>query len=80
MARTVDADAYRDQAVVGWIVMWDAPGCPDRSIARLVTMRLSPYVLIADTLAGVREQLPPGLVPAERQPADPPGAAEVWFA
>ena len=29
--------------------------------------------------AGVQEQLPPGLVRAERQPADSPEVVEIWF-
>jgi hypothetical protein len=31
-------------------------------------------------LAGIRNLLPPGLVRAERQPADPPEVVEIWFA
>jgi hypothetical protein len=79
MARALHADACRDQAVVAWVVMRDAPGYPDRAIARLATKRLSPYLLLADTLAGVQEQLPPGLGRAERQPADPPEVVEIWL-
>ncbi|MFL5284483.1 MAG: hypothetical protein ACJ8AW_26695 [Rhodopila sp.] len=71
------ADACRDHTLVGWVVMRDAPGYPDRFIARLATKRLSPYVLLADTLAGVQEQLSPGLVRVERQPADPPEVVEI---
>jgi hypothetical protein len=62
MARALHADACRDHALVAWVVMWDALGYPDRFIGRLATKQLSPYVLLADTLAGVQEQLPPGLV------------------
>ena len=80
MACALHADACRDHAVVAWVVLWDAPGYPDRFIARLATKRLSPYVLLANTLAGVQEQLPPRLVRAERQPADPPEVVEIWFA
>jgi hypothetical protein len=80
MARALQADACRDHAVVAWVVMWDAPGYPNQVIARLATKRLSPYVLVADTLAGVQEQLPSGLVRAEQQPADPPEVVEIWFA
>jgi hypothetical protein len=79
MARALHADACRDHALVAWVVMWDAPVYPDQFIARMATKRLSPYVLLADTLAGVQEQLPPGLVRAERQPADPPGVVEIWL-
>ncbi|MFL5253257.1 MAG: hypothetical protein ACJ8AI_10250 [Rhodopila sp.] len=66
--------------MVAWVVMRDAPGYPDQVIARLATKRLSPYVLLAGTLVGVQEQLPPGLVRAERQLGDPPEVVEIWFA
>jgi hypothetical protein len=39
-----------------------------------------PYQLLADTLAGIRAMLPPGLVRSERMPADPPEVVEIWFA
>jgi len=80
MARALHADACRDHAVVAWIVMRDVPGYPDQVIARLATKRLSPYVLLADTLAGVQEQLPSGLVRVGWQPADPLEVVEIWFA
>jgi hypothetical protein len=80
MAHALHADVCRDHALVAWVVMWDAPGYPDQVIARLATKRLSPYLLLADTLAGVQEQLPPGLVRAERMLADPPEVVEIWFA
>jgi hypothetical protein len=79
MAHALHADACRDHGLVAWVVMWDAPGYPDQVIARLATKRLSPYVLAAGTLASVQDQLPPGLVRAERQPADPPEVVEIWF-
>jgi hypothetical protein len=40
----------------------------------------SPYLMLADTLAGIQGMLPPGLVRSERQPADPPEMVEIWFA
>jgi hypothetical protein len=36
-------------------------------------------VLVADTLAEIHAQLPPRLVRAGRQPADPPEVVEIWF-
>ena len=39
-----------------------------------------PSVLLADTLAGVQEQLPSGLVRVGWQPADPLEVVEIWFA
>ncbi len=62
--------------------MWDLPAYPERYAARLVTSGRtpSPYLLLADTLAGVREQLPAGLTRSERMPVDPPEVVEIWFA
>jgi len=79
-ARALHADACRDSPLVAWAVMWDEPAYPDRFTARLLTTKgLLPYVLIADTLAGVQEQLPPGLERLERQPVHPPEVVELWF-
>ena len=80
MARALHADACRDHPVVGWVVTRDPPEHPGKVVARLVTEAPTPYVLLADTLAGLRAQLPPHLVRSERQPADPPEVAEIWFA
>jgi hypothetical protein len=41
---------------------------------------VSPYVLLADMLVSIQEQLPHGLVWSERQPGDPPEVVEIWFA
>jgi hypothetical protein len=79
MARGLHADACRSHALVGWVVMQDPPEYSDRVVARLVTETPSPYVLVADTLAGIHAQLPPRLVRARRQPADPPEVVEIWF-
>jgi len=80
MARALHADACREHALVAWIVMWDAPGYPDRFAARLATDGPSPYLLLAETLGSIQAQLPPGLVRSERQLVDPPEVVEIWFA
>jgi hypothetical protein len=82
MALALHADACRDHALVAWAVLWDLPAYPDRYAARLVTsgQGMLPYLLLADSLAGIREMLPPGLVRSERMPADPPEVVEIWFA
>ena len=82
MARALHADACRGRALVAWAVLWDLPAYPDRYAARLVTsgQGMLPYLLLADSLAGIREMLPPGLVRSERMPADPPEVVEIWFA
>jgi hypothetical protein len=63
----------------GWVVMRDPPDYPDKIVARLVTDRPTPYVLIAESLAELQAQLPLGLVRVERQPADLPEVVEIWF-
>ena len=78
-AQALHADACRDHPVVGWVVMRDQPE-PGAFIARLVTGVPTPYVLRTDSLAEIHTQLPPGLVRSERQPAEPPDLAEIWFA
>ena len=80
MARGLHADACRSHALVGWGVMRDPPEYPDKVVARLVTEAPAPYVLVANTLAEIHAQLPPHLVHAGRQPADPPEVVEIWFA
>jgi hypothetical protein len=82
MARALHADARRDHAIVAWVVLWDLPAYPERYAARMATSGAmpSPYLLLADSLAGIRDQLPPGLVRSERMPGDPPEVVEIWFA
>jgi hypothetical protein len=67
MARSLHADACRDHALVAWVVLWDLPAYPERYAARLATSTASPYLLLADTLAGVQAMLPhgPGAVRAD---------------
>jgi hypothetical protein len=55
------------------------PDYPGKMPARLVTDRPTPYLLTADSLAELQAQLPTGLVRVERQPADLPEVAEIWF-
>jgi hypothetical protein len=63
-------------------VLWDLPPYPELYAARLATgcpVPL-PYLLLANSLAGIRRRLPPGLVRSDRQPVDPPEVVEAWFA
>ena len=57
-------------AIVVWVVLWDLPAYPERCAARLATSGRtpSPYLLLADSLAGIHEQLPAGLVRFGRMP------------
>ena len=79
MARALQADAIRTHPLVAWIVTRDEATWPGAFVARLVTDAPTPYVLLADTLAGLQAQLPTGLTRTDRQPADPPEVLEVWF-
>jgi hypothetical protein len=79
MARALQADAVRTHPLLAWIVMRDQPEYPGEFVARLVTDVPTPYVLLADTLAGLQAQLPTDLVRSDRQPADPLEVVEVWF-
>ena len=74
MARALHADA--------WVVLWDLPAYPERYAARLARsgQAPSPYLLLADSLAGIRAKLPPGMERSERMPVDPPEVVEIWFA
>src|SRR3954468_20989716 len=82
MARALHADACRDHAIVAWVMLWDLPAYPERYAARLVTSGRtpSPYLLLADSLAGTQEQLPPGLVRSGWMRVDPREMVEIWFA
>ena len=63
-------------------MLWDLPAYPERYAARLVTSGAmpSPYLLLADSLAGIQEQLPAALTRSERMPVDPREVVEIWFA
>jgi hypothetical protein len=50
MAQALQADVIRTRPIVGWIVMRDPSDYPDKIIARLVTDRPTPYVLVAGIL------------------------------
>jgi hypothetical protein len=74
--------ACRDHAAVASMVLWDLPAHPEHYAAQLMTSGQAPwpYLLLADTLAGIRAMLPPGLTRSERMPSDPPEVIEIWFA
>ena len=57
------------------------PAYPERYAARLVTSGDPPfpYLLLADSLAGIRDMLPPGLDRSERHAGDPPEIVEMWL-
>jgi DUF438 domain-containing protein len=66
-----------------WTVTWNTSDYPRKAVARL-TMTIdvvlqSPYVLIADSLEELREELPAHLIKLERHPGDDPVIVEVWL-
>ncbi|MDQ2763334.1 MAG: hypothetical protein M3Y22_07515 [Pseudomonadota bacterium] len=79
MARSLHDDACRSHTLVAWIVMADPPDYSDKFTARLATDSRTPYVLITDTLAGIRGALPPCLERSPCQPSDLPEVVEIWF-
>ncbi len=75
MAAALHADVCRAHPAVAWAVLDDLPACPGKLVARLVTGRLSEYVLVADTLAELRAQLPPGSI----VPSGSPASRRTWW-
>jgi hypothetical protein len=67
MALALQADAIRTHPLMAWIVMQDNPTGAGAFVARLVTDAATLYVSLADTLARLRDQLPPGLTWTDRQ-------------
>lgn len=79
-AQGLHAYACRAQMLVAWVVMKGQLDYPDEFVARLVTNAPTPYVLRADTLAGLQDQLPVDVKHANRRPADPLEVVEIWLA
>lgn len=79
-AQGLQAYACRANMLVTWVVMKGQLGYPGEFVARLVTDAPTPYILLADTLAGLQDQLPIDVKHADRRPADPPEVVEIWLA
>lgn len=63
-----------------WTVYAEPEGCPHPYSARLfVNGRPTDQVLVADTLDGVRAQLPAYLTRMVRDPEDVPEIVESWI-
>jgi hypothetical protein len=78
-ARALQTDAARTLSLFGWAVWRDAPDYPGKVIARLVTDKPTPYVLVADTLAELQAMQPRRLDRMERRVSDAPELVEVWL-
>jgi hypothetical protein len=79
MADSLHEDALRMHPIPAWVITRDQVDYPGDLVARLVTNMPTQYVLLADTLGGLQNQLPIGLVYVERQPSDPPEVVEIWI-
>jgi hypothetical protein len=79
MAATLHAEAIERRQLPAWIVFRDEPDFPGKVIARFAIDTPTTPVLVADTLAGLRAMLPPGLTVTERRAADPLELVEMWF-
>jgi hypothetical protein len=79
MAIGLQRDAARETDLLAWIVTVEPHEHRVRVAARLVASTPTPYLLLADSLADLREILPTGLERFERAPNDPPEVAEIWF-
>ena len=64
---------------MGWAVMDEVPEYVGKMVGRLVTDVPSGYMLVADSLADLRAQLPPNLNRLDRRPTDPPNLWELWL-
>jgi hypothetical protein len=73
--------ACRDHALVAWVVLWDLPAYPERYAARLATSTASPYLLLAETLAGVpaERSFREGSEPVSYRSRDSNPIFRLWF-
>jgi hypothetical protein len=76
--------AIAENALLIWAVTYDPADHPDKFVARphlVAAAREGAFLvhLVADTLEGVRAQLPPGLIPFARAPTDDPVIIESWL-
>jgi hypothetical protein len=78
-AVAVQRDVARNADLLAWIVTANPAEHEGRLVARLVTTRATPYVLVADNLHELRWLLPQGLVHEDRQPSDPVNVIGAWF-
>lgn len=79
MAQAIQADANRVRALYGWIILRELPEHPGRLVARFAIDHPTVYVIVAETLASIHEQLPPGLDHSPRRLNDPAEVVETWF-
>ncbi len=79
MAAALHTDVCWTHPAVGWAALDDLPEHPGKLVARVVTGTPSEYVLVADSLAELRVQLPPGLNRSPRQSGDPTNLVKLWL-
>jgi hypothetical protein len=78
-AQALQKDVAQTRSLFGWAVWRDAPDYSGKVIARLVTDKPTPYVLVADTLAELQAMLPRRLERSDRRTCDAPELVEVWL-
>jgi hypothetical protein len=79
MARALQKDVARSRSLYGWAIYQDPPDYAGKVIARLVTDRPTPYVLVADALSELQAMLPRRLERLDRRICDAPELVEVWL-
>jgi hypothetical protein len=79
-AQMLQDEADLDRELLTWVVM-EAQDSAE-VIARPIAggRGALPCVLVAPTLGNLHGLLPAGLTRSPRQPSDPPGVVEVWYA
>jgi len=78
----LQSDGNADRDLLMWTVCASPSDFPGKVTARpssLFAGKPVDFVLVADSLAGIRKMLPPGLVKIEREPNDDPVIVEVWM-
>jgi hypothetical protein len=79
MARSIQADMIRKHPLMAWVVTQDQDAHSGQFVARLVTNEPTVYVMLAGTLAELRDQLPPRLERTDRHSFHPREVVEIWF-
>jgi hypothetical protein len=79
-ARIIHKEALQKWPLLAWVIIRDEADFPGKVLAQLITAVPTTYALVADTLAELRDQLPPNPELSKRQPSDPPEIFETWFA
>lgn len=78
----LQSDSNKGRDLLMWTVYENPGDFPGKVVAKPSSLFAGTpvdFVLVADSLAGIRKMLPPGLVRIEREPNDDPVIVEVWM-